>query len=337
MTGGQIAENTLKFLGEWLSSSTQILFSPTKCQAERERSAAASLGFAAASIVTAFTIFVLDNADWDLEKNLPYQLLTIVLWCIFAGLVAALLKLLRGAEQPLVNIVIGIRLTAVFYLLQMVVATVVNLAFGKSAPLFLLTFIATGALLYVVYVPVVLGSLNGLRPIAAIAFFVLIVPVAATRAYLDFRMSGGDEFRAPPALVAMPPPAMVVRMPPALAPPPLAPPPAAPQPLLVFFDPAQAGLEPSAASLIDRAAELARARPASRLVLTGHVDTTFAAADAVGVSQHWADLVKNQLVARGIAADAISTKPRGRDEPMVPTADGVREPRNNRVDIVLEP
>jgi outer membrane protein OmpA-like peptidoglycan-associated protein len=45
--------------------------------------------------------------------------------------------------------------------------------------------------------------------------------------------------------------------------------------------------------------------------------------------------VQAVLVGRGIGADNIVAVGRGKREPAVPTADGVAEPRNRRVEIVV--
>jgi OmpA-OmpF porin, OOP family len=45
--------------------------------------------------------------------------------------------------------------------------------------------------------------------------------------------------------------------------------------------------------------------------------------------------VKNQLTREGVPANIIQTAGRGENENLVPTADGVREPRNRRVEIVF--
>jgi OOP family OmpA-OmpF porin len=46
--------------------------------------------------------------------------------------------------------------------------------------------------------------------------------------------------------------------------------------------------------------------------------------------------VRGQLVQLGLPATGIVTFARGEEEPLVQTADGVREPQNRRVEIVLE-
>jgi outer membrane protein OmpA-like peptidoglycan-associated protein len=53
------------------------------------------------------------------------------------------------------------------------------------------------------------------------------------------------------------------------------------------------------------------------------------------LSQRRADAVKAELVRQGIPANEIVTHAKGESEPLVPTANGVREPSNRRVEIVF--
>jgi outer membrane protein OmpA-like peptidoglycan-associated protein len=46
--------------------------------------------------------------------------------------------------------------------------------------------------------------------------------------------------------------------------------------------------------------------------------------------------VRQELTRRGVPDGEIATAGRGESDPAVPTPDGVREPRNRRVEIVLQ-
>ena len=46
--------------------------------------------------------------------------------------------------------------------------------------------------------------------------------------------------------------------------------------------------------------------------------------------------MKDVLVNMGFSASGIVTEAKGETEPLVPTGDGVREPQNRRVEIVLQ-
>jgi len=81
-------------------------------------------------------------------------------------------------------------------------------------------------------------------------------------------------------------------------------------------------------------AEIAR-RPVADVMVIGHTDTvgTDAANDAL--SRQRAEVVRSAFVARGLAVDKVVTVGRGKREPAVPTADGVSEARNRRVEILV--
>jgi outer membrane protein OmpA-like peptidoglycan-associated protein len=56
----------------------------------------------------------------------------------------------------------------------------------------------------------------------------------------------------------------------------------------------------------------------------------------MALSLRRANAVKNALVREGVPAAAITVIGRGEQGLLVPTADGVREPQNRRVEIVVE-
>ena len=81
-------------------------------------------------------------------------------------------------------------------------------------------------------------------------------------------------------------------------------------------------------------ADLAR-RPVPDVLVVGHTDAvgTDQVNDALG--QRRADTVRTALIGRGIAAADIRAISRGKRALAVPTADGVAEPRNRRVEIII--
>jgi outer membrane protein OmpA-like peptidoglycan-associated protein len=79
-------------------------------------------------------------------------------------------------------------------------------------------------------------------------------------------------------------------------------------------------------------AEIA-ARPAADIVVVGHTDRIGSLEDNDTLSKRRAEKVRLELINRGIAGDNIQAAGRGEREPLVPTADEVREARNRRVEI----
>jgi opacity protein-like surface antigen len=120
---------------------------------------------------------------------------------------------------------------------------------------------------------------------------------------------------------------------PAVAPPPT---PVAPVSFIVFFDFDRANLTAQAVTTIKQAAAAAKSGNKTRIGVTGHADRSGSDAYNMALSLRRANAVKDQLVREGIPAANITVVGRGESQPLVPTADGVREPQNRRVEIVLQ-
>jgi len=71
------------------------------------------------------------------------------------------------------------------------------------------------------------------------------------------------------------------------------------------------------------------------LSVVGHTDTVGSVEFNQGLSETRAREVADALMARGIPAGAMTLAGRSENEPAVNTGDGVREPQNRRVEIVL--
>ncbi|TCZ59912.1 OmpA family protein [Roseicella aquatilis] len=126
--------------------------------------------------------------------------------------------------------------------------------------------------------------------------------------------------------------------PPPPPPPVAAPVAAAPAPArtyLVFFDWDRADLTARAREIIAEAASNAGRVQSTRIEVAGHADRSGSPQYNQRLSQRRADAVAAELVARGIQRSEISVTAYGESRPLVPTADGVREPQNRRVEIVL--
>ncbi|MBM3535682.1 MAG: OmpA family protein [Alphaproteobacteria bacterium] len=136
------------------------------------------------------------------------------------------------------------------------------------------------------------------------------------------------------AKCGMNPASWVVAQAPAAPPPAAAPAPAAPKTFLVFFDFDKSDITPEAARIIKQASDEAK-KGNVRIVVTGHADRAGPTDYNQRLSERRAAAVRAGLVREGVAGNTIQTSGRGENENMVPTADGVREPRNRRVEIVL--
>jgi len=100
--------------------------------------------------------------------------------------------------------------------------------------------------------------------------------------------------------------------------------------VFIFFRKADATLTPLMTKQVIRAAELAKQGGATRIKITGYSDDP-QRADTLGQAR--ADVVKDQLVKQGVAADMIETQPRAKAPPESNV--GGPNPANHRVRIAL--
>lgn len=108
-----------------------------------------------------------------------------------------------------------------------------------------------------------------------------------------------------------------------------------PRNYIVFFDWDSATITNEASAIIQAAASNANKMGSVRLDLTGHADRSGTNRYNMGLSQRRADAVKAAFVALGFAPAEITVTAKGETDPLVPTDDGVREPQNRRVELVL--
>lgn len=108
--------------------------------------------------------------------------------------------------------------------------------------------------------------------------------------------------------------------------------PLAPKNFLLYFAEGDELTAESKLELEKVFAEIA-GRPAADIVVVGHTDRVGRLEDNDALSKRRAEKVRLELIGRGLAADSIQAAGRGEREPLVPTADEVKEPRNRRVEI----
>ncbi len=81
-------------------------------------------------------------------------------------------------------------------------------------------------------------------------------------------------------------------------------------------------------------AEIAK-RPVPDVLVVGHTDAVGTNQVNDPLSQQRAEIIRAGLIQNGIAPENITAFGRGKRELLVPTADGVAEPRNRRVEIIV--
>jgi outer membrane protein OmpA-like peptidoglycan-associated protein len=122
--------------------------------------------------------------------------------------------------------------------------------------------------------------------------------------------------------------------PPVVAPAPAAAP-APARTFLVFFDWNRADLTDRARQIIAEAAQNSTRVQTTRIEVSGHADRSGTPQYNQRLSERRAQAVAAELERRGVPRSAMVIQAFGESRPLVPTADGVREPQNRRVEIVL--
>ena len=108
---------------------------------------------------------------------------------------------------------------------------------------------------------------------------------------------------------------------------------------IVFFDLDGTQVTPDARAILEQAADDARSGNAVSIQVVGHADASGGDDYNMDLSQRRSQSVKSALAQMGINRGAMDTIARGETDLLVPTADGVKEPQNRRVEVtfVLNP
>jgi outer membrane protein OmpA-like peptidoglycan-associated protein len=118
--------------------------------------------------------------------------------------------------------------------------------------------------------------------------------------------------------------------------PPAAPAPVEARPYEVYFDFDSSRLTSDGRAVVDQAANNAKKGQTTHIMVTGHTDTVGTSSYNQVLSVKRADAVRAALIADGISKDEIQTSGVGKNDLAVPTADNINEPRNRRVEVVIQ-
>jgi hypothetical protein len=105
---------------------------------------------------------------------------------------------------------------------------------------------------------------------------------------------------------------------------------------MVFFDWDSIKLSDASLNVLSQAVTAFRNAQGARITATGHTDTSGSPQYNMALSLRRANAVKAELVRQGVPAAAITTVGVGEEGLLVQTGDGVREPQNRRVEIVVQ-
>ena len=103
-------------------------------------------------------------------------------------------------------------------------------------------------------------------------------------------------------------------------------------PYVVYFPFNGTKLDDAAMSVIKDAAAAAKG---AKMMVSGHTDRAGSDAYNMRLSGDRAGAVARALIAQGVPKNAIKRTQHGETQPAVPTDDGVKEPKNRRVEIIV--
>ena len=109
--------------------------------------------------------------------------------------------------------------------------------------------------------------------------------------------------------------------------------PARPASFLLYFVTGTDELTEESKAEVQRVLDELRRRPLPDIQVIGHTDSVGADAENDSLSLQRAEKLRSEMLGLGIPPARIRAAGRGEREPLVPTADGVDEPRNRRVEI----
>lgn len=112
--------------------------------------------------------------------------------------------------------------------------------------------------------------------------------------------------------------------------------PGEPEKYIVLFDFNKSNINAAGQAVIDEVIAAADKMGSVIISATGHADRAGSESYNMALSLRRADAVRAALIAGGVTGDAITVAGRGESEPAVPTADGVKEQANRRVEIILQ-
>jgi OOP family OmpA-OmpF porin len=105
----------------------------------------------------------------------------------------------------------------------------------------------------------------------------------------------------------------------------------------VYFDFDKAVINAAGQQVINQVLADARMHPPSSVSVTGHTDTVGPADYNMALGLRRADAVRTALISGGVPADKITVASRGFTDLAVPTGPNVREAKNRRAEIILQP
>ena len=107
----------------------------------------------------------------------------------------------------------------------------------------------------------------------------------------------------------------------------------APRTFVLYFELNSDRLTPESQAQLPQVNVAVREFPAPEVAVVGHTDRLGRSEFNARLALQRAELIRDALIAAGVAARMIEVSSHGESNPLIPTADEVAEPRNRRVEV----
>jgi outer membrane protein OmpA-like peptidoglycan-associated protein len=111
--------------------------------------------------------------------------------------------------------------------------------------------------------------------------------------------------------------------------------PAVPVTYLLYFEPASSILTKESEDLLPRIVDYIRKTNSSDIGISGHSDRVGSRDVNIRISRERAEAVARRLAGMGVELESLDVASYGMELPLIDTPEGVPEPRNRRVEIVV--
>jgi outer membrane protein OmpA-like peptidoglycan-associated protein len=108
-----------------------------------------------------------------------------------------------------------------------------------------------------------------------------------------------------------------------------------PEKFILFFETGTTVMIPESRATMAAALEAIKRRRAISISVSGHADAAGSQQLNEKLSYSRAQSIRDQLVQQGVDAERIIVSSHGKGNPLVPATEGVAEPRNRRVEVIV--
>jgi outer membrane protein OmpA-like peptidoglycan-associated protein len=108
-----------------------------------------------------------------------------------------------------------------------------------------------------------------------------------------------------------------------------------PEKFILFFETGTTALMPESRTTIAAILEAVKRRGAISISVSGHADSSGSQQLNEKLSYSRAQSISDLLIQQGVDAERIIVSSHGKGNPLVPATDGIPEPRNRRVEVIV--